>query len=122
MSVTLLWTMINQFDDEENWIFGLAVFASVGSLAKWCCCFGLLVTAEGDIADFAQEKTDLKQLYFQKQWTQLSEIITFKINDIQIACCALFVEFPYHSPSLLYIHFDCIFITDSGWMEEIFVD
>ena len=107
--VILLWTMTNQFEDEENWIFGLAVLASAGALAKWCCGFALMWMTNGDFVDVAQEKTDLVQLYLGKQRTELSDIITFKIKDIQIACCALFVEFPYHSPISLYVHFDCVF-------------
>ena len=86
--------MTNQFDDEENWIFELAVFASVGALAKWCSVFCVANGLDGDIGRVAQKKTDLNQLYSGKQWTELSDIITFKIKDIQIACSAIFVEFP----------------------------
>ena len=119
--VTLMWTMTNQFEDEENWIFGLAVLASVGALAKWCCLFAPLHGSMGalsfyfEILEVAQEKTDLKQLYYRGQWTELSDIITFKIKDIQIACKAVFVEFPYHSASSLYVHFDCVFTILLGW-------
>ena len=83
-------------DGEENWILRLAEYVSWGSIGKWCVGCALLAMAQDAIDGVVQEKTDLKQLYFGEKWTELSDIITFKIKDIQIACSALFVEFPYH--------------------------
>ena len=113
--VVLLWTTTDQFQGEEDWIFGLAVFASVGALAKWCFGFGLFVIGEDDIGECAQEKTDLNLLYSAKQWTELSDVITFKISDIRTACNAIFVEFTFHSLSLLNVHFISVFDTVLGW-------
>ena len=112
--VVLLWTTTDQFQGEEDWIFGLAVFASVGALAKWCFVSGLLRMAKYDIMDMAQEKTDLKLLYSGEQWTELSDVITFKIPDIRTACNAIFVEFTFHSLSLLNVHFISVFDTVLG--------
>ena len=112
--VVLLWTTTDQFQGEEDWIFGLAVFASVGALAKWCFGFGLLRMAIQDIGNMAQEKTDLKLLYSGRQWTELSDVITFKIPDIRTACNAIFVEFTFHSLSFLNVHFISVFGTVLG--------
>ena len=110
--VSLLWTTTNQFEGEELWIFGLAVFASVGALAKWLCGYGLLVMTDGETMNVAQEKTDLKSLYESgKQYTELSEVIPFIISEFEAACCAVFVEFTFHSLCSLDIH--CISVIDT---------
>lgn len=103
--VFLLWTKINPFDAAESWIFGLAVFASVGSLTKWLCLYGLLVMTDGETYDVNQEKTDLKSLYESgNQWCELADVILFKINDLRTACRAIFVESRHRRFHLLHIN------------------
>ena len=112
-SVTLLWTAVDVAEGKQEWVYGAAIFASIGALGKWAMMFCLLYMGIDDIEDMAQERTDLKQLFAAEQWAELTEVIIFKMGSVWSACKALFVEFLKYSLFPFCSHFVVVISTDS---------
>ena len=112
-SVTLLWTAVDVAEGKQKWVYGAAMFASIGALGKWTFMFCLLCMGRREIRWMAQERTDLKQLFAAEQWTELAEIIIFKMGSVWSACKALFVEFLKYSLFPFCSHFVIVISTIS---------
>ena len=136
VSTTLLWTAVDGLEEKE-WVYALAIVASIGAIAKWLFGYVLLAMRNVNICDryqwwvgdwnlrktlnLAQERTDLQLLYEGRQWTELVEIIIFKMGSVWSACTALFVEFLKYPLCPFCSHFVIVLFTDLVSREQEFL-
>ena len=90
--VSLLWTITEGIEDGPQWIMVAAVLASIGILLRWCLLFGLVVVTEDEFIEMVKERSNLRELLWNKSWNEAAEIFIFKMGGLSSACNAIVVK------------------------------